>query len=218
VDVLLVAAFHPELAPLAPVLGEATARVAGASAAARVVGIGLPMAAVGAAMLLGELQPRAVILVGTCGAYIGSDLAIGDVITARRVRLVDPGVVAATAQFPEPMSVAIDAHASLAAGLEATGAHRVDVATTLAITVDDAAAGAIAHATRAQVEHMEAYGVAVACAARGVPFGALLGVANFVGARGRGEWRAHHTTAAAAAADRVVHWLTQVRPVRDEAW
>jgi nucleoside phosphorylase len=78
------------------------------------------------------------------------------------------------------------------------------VATTLAVTVDDAAAARIAQATTAHVEHLEAYGVAAACAARGIPFAAALGVANEVGARGREEWRAHHRAAAAAAVDVVL--------------
>ena len=68
-----------------------------------------------------------------------------------------------------------------------------------AITVDDAAATLIARSSAAHVEHLEAYGVAAACAARGIPFGSALGVANHVGARAREEWRAHHRKAAAAA-------------------
>ena len=49
--------------------------------------------------------------------------------------------------------------------------------------------------------------VAAACAARGIPFGAALGVANYVGARAREEWRAHHRTAAAAAVDAVLRCI-----------
>jgi nucleoside phosphorylase len=81
------------------------------------------------------------------------------------------------------------------------------VATTLAITTDDAVAVRAARATTSHVEHLEAYGVAAACAARGVPFAAALGVANYVGARAREEWRAHHRTSASAAVDAVLRCL-----------
>ncbi len=49
------------------------ADVGGLDVAARVVGIGLAMAAVGAAMQLAELPPRFVVLVGTCGLYRATD-------------------------------------------------------------------------------------------------------------------------------------------------
>jgi nucleoside phosphorylase len=171
------------------------------------------MAAVGAAMQIAELKPRAVVAVGTCGAYAGGGTAaapgmgIGDVIVSRRVRLADAAALAGLTQFPEPMSVSMDAHPTLADALASAGAHRVDVATTLGITVDDATAARTAAATGAHVEHLEAFGIAAACAARGVPFCAVLGVANTVGARARAEWRAHHREAATAAVELVLRWL-----------
>jgi futalosine hydrolase len=207
-DVLIVAAFHPELAPLREALGDAMSARAGALfVTARAVGIGLPTAAVGTAMHVAELRPRAVVLVGTCGAYMGSELAIGDVVVPRRVRLVDAAVASGSAQFPEPMSIVIDTHRVLTQALAATGSRVADVATTLAITVDDAVAERIARAAGASAEHLEAYGVATACAARGVPFAAALGVANAVGARARAEWRVHHRSSAQAAADTVLRCL-----------
>jgi nucleoside phosphorylase len=210
IDLLVLAAFHPEIAPLRPHLGDAMrGRVGTAVIAARTVGIGLPMAAVGTAMHLGELQPRAALLIGTCGAYDGCGLSIGEVVVARRVRLVDPSELGGLTQFPEPMAVVTDAHAPMADRIAAaTGARSADVATTLAITVDDATAGRIARATGVEVEHLESHGVATACAARGVPFGAVLGIANFVGSRARAEWRMHHREAASRAADAVVRWLS----------
>ncbi len=185
--------------------------------AARAVGIGVPMAAVGAAMHAAELRPRAVVAVGTCGAYAGSGIAIGQVVVARRVRLVDPSVLGGSAQYPEPMSLVSEADASIAAALaRAAAAPMVDVATTLAITVDDAVAATIRERTGAAVEHLEAHGVATACAARGIPFAAVLGVANVVGARARAEWRVHHRPAARAAALAVLRWLSGgARDTRD---
>jgi len=212
-DVLILGAFHPELAPLRPLLGDSMrARVGGLDVAARVVGIGLAMAAVGAAMQLAELPPRFVVLVGTCGLYRatrgeGEELSIGDVAVPARLRLTAPCVVDGLAQFPEPMSVALDAHRATVEGLLRAGGKRGDLATTPAITVDDAAAARVAVATGARVEHLEAHGVATACAARGVPFAAALGVANDVGSAAREQWRAHHRAAAAAAIAIVTRWM-----------
>ena len=207
-DILLLAAFHPELAPLEPALGNAMrARVGERDVAARVVGIGLPMAAAGAATQLLEMQPRSVVLLGTCGAYAGTGIVPGEVISARRVHLVSHSVARGVAQFPDPMSLVTDAHSGTFEALLRAGARAADVATTLAITVDDAAAALVARASGSQVEHLEAYGVAAACAARGVPFAAALGVANIVGARARDEWRANHRASAAAAVSAVLVYL-----------
>jgi futalosine hydrolase len=207
-DVLILAAFDSELAPLSAALGASmTATLGGLRVSARIAGIGLPLAAVGAASHLGELDPHAVVLLGTCGAYVGSGLAIGDVVAGRRLCLVDPASLASEAQFPEPMATVLQAHAPMTDALVALGVRATCVATTLAITIDDAAATRIARGSGAEVEHLEAQGVATACAARGVPLAVLLGVANFVGARGRAEWRANHRDAETAAGGRLLQWL-----------
>jgi nucleoside phosphorylase len=171
------------------------------------VGIGLPASAAGAAICLGDLQPRLVLCVGTCGAYVGSGVEVGDVVVARRVRLADAATAQGRSEFPAPMAIAFDADASLAETIASvTGTRLVDVATTLAITVDENTAASIVLVSGAHVEHLEAYGVATACAARGVPFCAVLGVANVVGSRARDEWRAHHQAASQAAAGAVLRW------------
>lgn len=207
-DVLILAAFEPELAPFSIALGATmTATLGGFSVAARTVGVGVAAAAAGSARRIGELEPRAVVLVGTCGAYAGTGLAIGDVVTAGQLRLVDPASLAGAAQFPEPMTIATEPDGAMTHAFAAAGVRPCCVATTLAITIDDAAAARIAEGAGADVEHLEAHGVAIACAARGVPFAAILGVANLVGARGRAEWRANHVRAEVAAADRVLWWL-----------
>ncbi|HEX8796575.1 MAG TPA: hypothetical protein VF765_36745 [Polyangiaceae bacterium] len=184
-----------------------SARVGALQVVARVVGIGLPMAAVGTAMVLGELTPRVAVMVGTCGAYAGSGVPVGDVVVARHLRFGTTGVAEGLVQFPEPLSIATTADERLADALGGYGARAADVVTTPAVTVDDAAASRLAQAAGAQAEHLEAYGAAIACAARGIPFTAVLGVANAVGSRARDEWRANHRQAAAAAAGVVIRWL-----------
>jgi futalosine hydrolase len=206
-DLLVVAAFPPELAPLRATLGDALrARVGALDVAAKAVGIGLATAAAGAATRIAALAPRAVVLVGTCGAYDGA-LPIGGVAVARRVALADAACARGEAAFPEPMSTETNADRGLAAGLAASGGVPVDIATTNGVTTDDALASVLARSVRCQVEHLEAYGVAAACAAASIPFATALGVANGVGSRGREEWRANHRTASAAAIAVLVRWI-----------
>jgi futalosine hydrolase len=208
VDLLIVAAFHPELGPLRATLGDTLAgRVGSRWVVATPVGIGLPQASVGAALRIADGRPRAVLLVGTCGAYPGTSLRIGDAVVARRALLVDPAVVEGAAQFPDAMSLASECDPAMHAALVGAGGVAADVATTLAVTVDDAVAARVSLAARAQAEHLEAHGVASACATLGVPFAAVLGVANVVGSRARDEWRANHRASAQAAIDVVTAWL-----------
>jgi nucleoside phosphorylase len=212
IDVLLVAAFAPELEPLRATLGPSMqARLGAGAVQARVqacaVGIGIAAAAAGTAGWIAVRKPGAVVLLGSCGAYPASSLGIGDVVCARRVRLADAAVASGDAEFPEAMGVVLDADPALGAALQAAAAVPADVATTLAVTVDDAVAARIASWSSAGVEHLEAYAVAAACAFADVPFAAVLGVANIVGARAREQWRQHHRAAAQGAASAVLRWL-----------
>ena len=177
---LVLAAFPPELAALDPSLARAT------------VGVGLVEAALGAARVLRERKPERVVLVGTVGAYPGSGLAIGDVVRASRVLLAAPSgalIEAIPQRIEVDRSDPNDPYDFLRSAV---------VATTLAVTTDDSVAAELAARTGADVEHLEAFAVARACAQAAVPFAAVFGVANTVGARGRDEWRAHHERAAAA--------------------
>lgn len=152
------------------------------------MGVGALAAAAG--MATGTAPPPgAVILVGTCGAYPGSGLVIGDRVVVTRSRLVDPSVLAGT-------SVALgervlESDATLVARVAPIGTA-VTCATTLSLTTSRELGEAIARATGAAVEHLETHGVAVACAAAKLPFVAVLVVANHVGPNGRAEWSEHH--------------------------
>ncbi len=116
-------------------------------------------------------------------------MSIGDRVVVRVSRLVDPSVVIGTSTAI--VDDVLEADEALASRFRLVG-RDVTAATTLALTTSDDLALAIPRATGAQVEHLETHGAAVACAAAGIPFVALLAVANFVGASGRIEWREHH--------------------------
>ena len=211
-DVLLLAAFPPELAALRSVLGDGLrAEVGGLDVAAGSVGIGLSTSAAGTAARIEAMRPRGVVLLGTCGAYAtaGLPLAIGDVAVARKVRLVEPAVLEGRAAFPEPMAVETHAEPALVGALASAGegGRPADVATTLAVTTDDALAELLARGARCEVEHLEAFSVASACAAAAVPFAAALGVANMVGSQGREQWRRNNRAASEAAVALTLAWL-----------
>jgi nucleoside phosphorylase len=218
-DVLVLAAFAPELDAFRAALGDddhgvfvygpRNVRVSVAS-----VGIGLPAAAVGASRVLATRRARAAILIGTCGAYDffsgASDsrgLGLADVATATTVVLADSGVADGRSAYPGAMARPIATDAKLAAGLIAAGGTSSRVATTLAVTTDDHLAACLARSFRATAEHLEAYAVALACHDTETPFATALGVANRVGETGRAEWRANHGDAGARAARLVVGWI-----------
>jgi nucleoside phosphorylase len=216
IDILLVAAFHPELAALRPLLGDKLrGRIGSFEVAAKAIGIGLAAAAVGTTSRLETLRPRAVVLLGTCGVYPNASLGgvgsrtwtLQDVAVARKIKLVEPAVEEKRAQYPEPMSVVSEADGVMGRAIAGNRARIVDVATTLAITTDDTLASSLAPSTGCQVEHMEAFAVAAACASFGVPFAAALGVANVVGSSAREQWRLHHGVAGDAAVRLVVGWI-----------
>jgi futalosine hydrolase len=200
-NLLVVAAWGPELERF-----QALARAAAARTAA--VGVGLVEASIGTTTLLGAGAPApdAVVLIGTCGALPGSGLGSGDVVSVARARLVDTSVLAGRADLPPPMPAVEEADGRLLArlaprvgSLASRGAHAVTALTTLGITTDDAMAAELA--PHGAIEHLEVFAVARACAVAGVPWCAVLGVANPVGAAGRAAWRANHVMASARAAE-----------------
>jgi futalosine hydrolase len=105
------------------------------------------------------------------------------------------------------MATAMETDEGMRSAIAASGAVVADVATTLGVTVDDAVAARVAKATGAAAEHLEAFGVAIACGSLGVPLAVVLGVANVVGSRARDEWKQNHRSAAGAAIDVVKAWL-----------
>jgi nucleoside phosphorylase len=209
-DLLLAAAFGPELDALEQWLGRGMeGRIGDVHVVARAVGVGLVAASAGAASSLARTNARAVVLLGTCGSYSGSNLALEDVVVSGKVQLADPAVLAGSMQFPESMRTQVESHVPICAALARCGAHPADVATTLGITVDDALADFIGRRSGASVEHLEAFAVSIACASAGVPFAALLGVANGVGSRGREEWRENHRRASARAVELAMRWIRE---------
>ncbi len=158
--------------------------------AGHALGVGMVRAAARMARLLAEQRPRHVVLVGTAGAYpVHGAPVIGEVVTAASVALAS-GTASLGLGYvplaPPPVS---------AVPVPGLAPHAVLCCT--AITSDPSLAARLGFL--ATVEHMEAYGAALACADAGVSFSAVLGITNVVGPDAHAQWKAHRAQAEAAA-------------------
>jgi nucleoside phosphorylase len=198
---LVLSAWEPEVAPLRRLLR--AGKPARGDVALAAVGVGTVDAAVGAATAIARARPRRVIFVGTAGVYPSAARvhAIGTAALARELRLVSTATLRGDAYHPAPLVATATTDAPLRAALargDGDGVPTATVACPLAITQTAALARRIA-ATGAALETLEAFAVARAAAAAGLPFAAVLGVSNFVGPRAHAEWRANHLAASRAA-------------------
>ena len=212
VDVLVLAAHAPEFVGLRPHIGDALHGPVGELfVVGKTIGVGLAVAGASTATRIQQLRPRAVIVLGSCGIYpCGVAYRPLDIVVPNRLHLFDPSVAAGKAAFPEPMQTVIDPDPALTAGLLQSaqpGGHAAPVATTMAITTDDAVARAVHPATGIEAENLELFPIALACKAAELPFAAVLGVTNMVGSQGRHDWRQFQRDAAIAAAEVLVSWL-----------
>jgi len=196
---LVLSAWEPEVAPLRRLLR--AVKPARGDVALAAVGVGTVDAAVGAATAIARAKPRRVIFVGTAGVYPSAARvhAIGTAALARELRLVSTATLRGDAYHPAPLVATATTDAPLRAALaRGDGVPTATVACPLAITQTAALARRIA-ATGAALESLEAFAVARAAAAAGLPFAAVLGVSNVVGPRAHAEWRANHLAASRAA-------------------
>jgi purine-nucleoside phosphorylase len=196
---LVLSAWEPEIAPLRRM---ARAAIAAGALVLEPVGVGAVDAAAGAARAIDRHRPARVIFVGTAGAYARGrrTLAIGAVVLGTPLVCVSTAAVRGDGYLPTPMAVRQDADAALTRALAAgAGIVAHPVACPLAITRAPGLARAIATDSGALAENLEAFAVARAAAAAGLPIAAVLGVANRVGPRAHREWLANHVAASTAA-------------------
>ncbi len=217
VDVLVLAAHAPEFVGLRPHIGDGlNGSVGELFVVAKTIGVGLAVAGGATAQRIQQLRPRVVVALGSCGIYpCEFEYRPLDIVVPSRLHLFDASVVAGKAAFPEPMQTALEPDPAITAGL-LKSAHRrcraAPVATTMAITTDDAIARAVHGATGLEAENLELFPMALACRAADVPFGAVLGVTNMVGSTARNDWRQYQRDAAIVAAEVIVSWLRDGAP------
>lgn len=166
------------------------------------IGIGSIDAALGMARQISRERPDRVILVGSCGAY-RPDHEIGTAVVGVETTWRSAGEVAKLAYGVGSREV-LRADPELISAFELP---RARVVTTPAITCSASAAEALGR--EGDVEHLETWGVARACAMWGVPFVSVLGVANRVGPDAHAEWKAHREEAERAAWSVVQRWVDE---------
>ena len=156
------------------------------------LGVGPLRAAVAMARLIAEHNPQHVILIGSAGAY-SADYPIGRAFVSGALGTQDGAAALGLAYTPlAPAPISTDP--TLAARLALPSAR---VLTVSAISTDPALRARLA--ADWDLEHMEAYGAALACQAAGVPFAAVLGVSNEVGPEAHAQWLQHRAAAERAA-------------------
>ena len=165
-----------------------------------VVGVGPIVAAARAAFILARERPERVGLVGTGGSYRGGP-AVGAAIVSRKLGL-SYGVAAMGLGYvpraPSPCVGDPDMIAALS-----VEAH--NVLTVGAVTTDKQLADRLSDGWT--VEHLEAFGVALACREAGIPFIAVLGISNTVGSDAHIQWLTNRDAAQQAARDAIAPLL-----------
>lgn len=158
----------------------------------KTVGIGPVVSAASMARILALTAPSAVLMIGTAGRYAGGP-PVGQACVARRVGLADGAASMGLGYVPRPP-------APLPGDPRLLGRCpliQVDVLNTGAVSTDPLLSDRLADGW--QVEHLEVYGVAWACAAASVPFLAILGIANDVGPQAHAQWLTNRVAAQDAA-------------------
>ena len=210
-ELLIVAASAPDFAGLRAHIGERLdGTIRNVPVRTKVLGLGMSTAAAGAARGILAVEPRAVILLGTCGVFPGlAQYRPLDLVIPSRIHAVDPLVLQGRAEFATPMQTMCESHPMMVAGLIATAprAHGTPLASTLGRISEDALAATMHAASGCDSENPEAFGVAAACSAARVPFVAVLGVTNLVGSTGRQDWGQFQREAVTQAANAVANWL-----------
>lgn len=211
IDLLVLAAHPPELRGMRNELGDSLYGIVnGLRVVAKSVGVGMPVAGPSAMRRIVQLEPRAVVLVGTCGVYPGlPDYHPHDIVITQKVKLVDHGVMTGLSAFPEPMQTEALVNGPLTAGIAASSPRSrvVPVGSPLSTTREDSVAAAITQQTHAHVESLEAFSVAHACQIAQVPFAAVFAVSHVCGSTALTDWPRFERQASLDAADVIVRWL-----------
>jgi len=152
------------------------------------LGIGTITAGVAMARLLAERQPDGVVMLGTGGGYTGAP-AIGEACKANRIGWADGVAMMGLGYTPRP-PVPLPCDERLLAQIDLPVC---DILSVGAVSTDPVMAGRLSDGW--QVEHLEAYGAALACAQAGVAFAAVLGITNQVGPDAHTQWLTHRTEA-----------------------
>jgi nucleoside phosphorylase len=215
-DLLVLAAHVPDLQGLRPHLGsELAGTLGGVRVLAKPVGMGVGTAGASTMRRLHQLDPRAVVHLGTCGVFPGLEgYQPNDVVVAGGLKLLDHAVLTGESAYPGPMPTEVPVHGVMAAAVANAGARirQVPVASPMANTVHDGRAHQVPGLLGCHVENLEAFAVAQACHLAAVPFAVVLGVTHIVGPRGFEDWQRFARSATSAVADVITAWARAGAP------
>ncbi|MFT5684878.1 MAG: futalosine hydrolase [Myxococcota bacterium] len=156
------------------------------------VGVGAVQAAVAATLIIREHAPDGVVMMGTAGAYPGGP-RVGEAVVAYRVGQAQGLSVMGLGYTPRaPAPIPADPRLMARFDVPRVGVLSVD-----AISTDATLARRLADDW--QVEQLEAFGVAYACAAAGVPFTMVFGITHRVGPEAHTHWLTNRVIARRAA-------------------
>lgn len=147
------------------------------------VGVGPVEAAVGTLRAIVKHLPSEIIFAGTCGAYPGSNIAVGEIVTVREVRLTSGDVLAGAARIPK-----IQPEGCLPLRWTRGRIRDVEALCTIGITEDEELARRLG--AHGEVENLELFSICRAAAP--MPVRSILGVTNVVGANGGEEWKKNY--------------------------
>lgn len=154
-----------------------------------VTGVGLVDAGIATVELVRQFEPAEIVYVGTCGAYPGSGLNVGDVVAGGAVQLGSGDTTRNEMRIPKLLPSELKCSSELTARLAQEAEFRkVRVVCTLGITEHDPLAETLSGL--GDVENLELF--SVLRAAGGVPVAGILGVTNRVGAGGGKDWLANY--------------------------
>jgi nucleoside phosphorylase len=210
---LIVSAWEPELAWLRRWLATPAGRAVTRDVKLATVGVGAVDAGIATAGLLRDVRPTRLLFVGTAGVYGGARSgapALDDAVVVGRAQLISTAALRQESYAPAPLITELVCDAALVRRLadgQSDDAVPVGAACPLTITRAPALARRIVRASRAEVENLELFSVGRAAALAGVPFAAVVGIANRVGPAAHAEWKAHHRSASRAAGQRLRAFL-----------
>lgn len=197
-------AFEPEIAPLSKLMPEEQREVV----RCRTTGIGIAESAAATARLLLQAETEgkraSVLFIGSAGSL--KPLPEQSLSVISSVTLAESGLSTGVTYLPEAMRRSYAADESLipelsAALMKAGAVTSISAAySPLAITADGKLGERLAEQAAAQIENLELFGIAAACATAGVQWNAICPVTNRIGAAANAEWRASHRAASEALA------------------
>ncbi|MEN9810457.1 MAG: hypothetical protein RLZZ488_2024 [Pseudomonadota bacterium] len=170
-------------------------------------GVGTPRAAAALSGLLASASasstlPRLVCFVATAGAY-DPQTPLNSAHLVDSALWSDGDLLSGRAYLPK-VEGAESIHSDFAQTLQNCDAKKKAISTP-AITLHDELCTALSK--YAELENLEVYGVALACALHTVPWIASLGVSNSVGAQAHAEWKINHRIASRAAQQLIMRTL-----------